>query len=482
MGESNPIHLMKTNCIAISLIATVLAGTALARTVPDHASADLVLGQPAFDESQPGSGAANLNLPAGIALDPTTGKIFVADSDNHRILRYASAASLASGAAAEAVLGQAGFNQAPAAAVTSQGMDRPGAVFVDRLGRLWVADRNNARVLRFSGASSLSNGAAADRVYGQPDFTSNQFAVTATGMINPTGVWVDSGDRLWVSDEASCRVLRFDGITQKPSGAAADGVLGQPDMTTGSQGAGATGLERPMAIAISRTGSLFVACERANRVVRFDQAASLPNGAAASAVFGQSDFNGTESGLSATQLWNPTGLAVAKDDSLWVCDQNNNRVLRFDRASTRASGAAADGVVGQPDFVTALYDITDKALYSPQGGMLVDAGGNLWVNDRSSNRVLRFPAVVSRPVLTVTSSVPKTTRARSITIQGRASDPNRLARVRYRLGDGPLKVAEGKRSWQFTQTLKMGENRIIITAEDTWGDLSERKVIKITRK
>ncbi len=83
----------------------ILTITASARTVPNHASADLVLGQPDFDSNGSNSGADSLYSTKGIAMDPTTGKIFVADEDNHRVLRYASAESLSNGAAAEIVLG-----------------------------------------------------------------------------------------------------------------------------------------------------------------------------------------------------------------------------------------------------------------------------------------------------------------------------------------------------------------------------------------
>jgi sugar lactone lactonase YvrE len=481
MGEV--IHTHMKNITAIILItAAAYSGVSFARTIPNHASATLVLGQSDFSSSQPGSSATELDSPAGVAMDPSTGKIFVADTSNHRVLRYANSTSLSSGASAEAVLGQDGFTNEPTTSPTSQTMSSPGALFVDHLGRLWVADRNNARVLRFSNASSIASQTAADRVYGQSDFTSNQYAVTASGMINPTGVWVDSGDRLWVSDEAACRVLRFDNITNKASGAEADGVLGQTNMTSGAQGSGAAGLDRPMAIAMSRSGSLFVACERGHRVLRFDNAASLANGAAAAAVFGQADFDGATAGLSATRMNNPTGLAVAKDDSLWVCDQNNHRMLRFNKATSRTNGAAADGVVGQADFVSSVYDFTAQNFYSPQGGMLVDPAGSLWVTDRSSNRVLRFPAVVSLPSVTVTNTIPKKTDNKNLTIKGLASDPNGIVRVTYQLGDGNVKQATGTGSWRITQKLKKGKNKISIFAEDPWGDVNRQKVITVTRK
>lgn len=473
---------MKHSILNFILLTALPIGALSARTIPTHAAADRVLGHNDLNGNQVVSLAASLNSPSGLAIDPTTGKVFVADTFNHRILRFPNAASITNGAAAEAVLGQANLTTTPVEAVTAQGMERPGALFVDSLGRLWVADRNNARVLRFSSASTLANHSPADRVYGQPDFTSNQFNVTASGMINPTGVWVDSGDRLWVADEASCRVLRFDNISSKPNGAAADGVLGQPDLTSGVQGSGATGLERPMAIAISNRGSLFVACERGNRVVRFDQAASLPNGAAASAVFGQPDFDTTTAGTGPGGLSNPVGLAISKTDSLWVCDQFNSRLLRIDGASTRVSGTPAIAVVGQPDFTSVTGGLSAQAINYPQGGMAVDSEGNLWMTDRYNNRALRFPATVSNPTLAVASEVPKKTRQRSISIRGSAKDPEGISRVRYSLNDGPFRRATGGQRWNFSQNLKKGENRITIIAEDPWGDLSKERTLRIIRK
>ncbi len=361
-------------------------------------------------------------------------------------------------------------------------MDSPAGVFVDHLGRLWVADHDNARVLRFSNASGLASHAAADRVYGQADFTSSTFSVTASGMINPTSVWVDRADRLWVADEACCRVLRFDDVSNKPNGASADGVLGQTTFTSGTQGSGDAGLDRPMSIVFSKNGALFVACNRGHRVLRFNQAATLANGAAASAVFGQADFSGSTSGISATTMSNPRGLAIAKDDTLWVCDTDNSRVLRFNKASTRASGASADGVVGQADFVSAAAGCDSQSLSYPDGGMLVDPEGDLWVTDRTNNRALRFPAVASKPVVIVTSEFSKTTKKKTITLKGTATDPNGVSRVRYQVGEGPVKTATGTGRWKITRHLSKGKNKIRIFAEDPWGDLSRNKVITITRK
>jgi sugar lactone lactonase YvrE len=361
-------------------------------------------------------------------------------------------------------------------------MNEPNCVFVDHLGRLWVSDADNGRVLRFSDASNIATYSAADRVYGQQDFTTRNYDLDGSRIISPASVWVDKSDRLWICDESACRVLRFDNVSSKASGAAADGVLGHADFTTGGQGSGAAGLDRPVGIVVSLGVALFVACERGNRVLRFTNAANLANGANADAVIGQSDFSGSSGGTTATTMFNPSGLAFGKDDSLWVCDEDNSRLLRFDKASTKTSGAAADGVVGQADFESNSSATTAQGLYYPTGNMWVDDEGDLWAADSANNRVLRFPAVISQPTLTVTSKAPQTTKKKKLKIKGIATDPNSIISIKYQSGSGPLKTAAGTTNWSFTQKLKKGKNRITIYATDIWGDTSVRRVIRIKRK
>lgn len=197
-----------------------------AKTIPNHAIADRVLGQPNFTSgSALVTSASSLSNPLAIAIDPVTRKIFIADTGNRRVLRYQNIAALNNGAPAEAVFGQFSLTTATAGSGVS-GMTNPAGLFFDRNGRLWVTDDAHHRVLMFQAASFRTDGASADRVYGQPDFNTITPGTTAAKMNNPYGVWVDSEDRLWVPDYGNNRVLRFDDISNKPSGAAADGVLG----------------------------------------------------------------------------------------------------------------------------------------------------------------------------------------------------------------------------------------------------------------
>jgi DNA-binding beta-propeller fold protein YncE len=120
-------------------------------------AATLVLGQSNFTSSSPAHSQTGMNFPTGVTVDPTSHKVFVADQFNNRVLRFSSVTALSNGAAAEAVLGQADFTSHLAnrgGAIAANTMYYPYSVSVDSGGRLWVADSYNHRILRFDNAST----------------------------------------------------------------------------------------------------------------------------------------------------------------------------------------------------------------------------------------------------------------------------------------------------------------------------------------
>ena len=153
------------------------------------------------------------------------------------IAAWPARAQLSNGLAANGVLGPSDLTTRPAAATTASRFNGPNGVVIDPVsGKLFVADRANNRVLRWSSADKMTNGSSAEAVLGQPDFVTASSAVSAVKMNNPIGLYLDPAGRLWIGDYGNNRVLRFDDAANKANGAAADGVLGQPDFTTNSAG------------------------------------------------------------------------------------------------------------------------------------------------------------------------------------------------------------------------------------------------------
>ncbi|MDP2365144.1 MAG: T9SS type A sorting domain-containing protein [Ignavibacteria bacterium] len=330
--------------------------------------------------------------PFCVAIDPTTGKLFVADRDNRRILRWSSANKMINGSAAEVVFGQPDFvtRTANTGGISAATMNNPNSVYVDANGTLWVADRDNHRVLKFNNASSKLTGANADGVLGQPNFTSNTSGTTAGLLKAPTSVFVDGSGRLWVADKDNNRVMRFDNASAKPNGSNADGVLGQANFTTGTSGLSASTMSAPWGVYADVTGKLWVADRSNNRVLRFDNAAGLANGSVANGVLGQTDFVTGTSGLTQSKFDGPRGTFLDGMGRLYVGDEGNSRVIVFTNAAAKPNGANADNVLGQPDFITTGGVTSQTGLNYPSTVFIDNANNHIWIPDTYSHRILRY--------------------------------------------------------------------------------------------
>ncbi|CAF1319197.1 unnamed protein product [Rotaria magnacalcarata] len=86
-----------------------------------------------------GSALTQLYYPRGIFVD-TLGTLYVADSGNHRVMRWTQGDNKQGTVIVGGNGEGAGANQ----------LNRPEGLSFDRLGNLYVADRDNHRVQRFS--------------------------------------------------------------------------------------------------------------------------------------------------------------------------------------------------------------------------------------------------------------------------------------------------------------------------------------------
>lgn len=355
-----------------------------------------VLGQESFTSGGSGLSSTKLNGPNGVAVDPLSGKIFVADRTNHRVLRWASDEALVTGAAAEAVLGQIDFTSS-ASGLTDSKFNNPIGVHVDADGRLWVGDFGNRRVLRFDNASGLPSGSPANAVLGQPDFTTNSNGNTAVKLGGPVGVWIDHTGTLWVSDWSNHRVVFYHNAALLSNGSPANGVLGQPDFGVAVGATTQTGMKNPNDIYVDLFGRLWVSDAANRRVLRFDNARNLPNGAPANGVLGQMDFTTDVSAVTQSGFTNLRFVAGDNSGRLFVMQENSHRIVVFENAATLPNGAPADYIWGQPDFNTGTAGNPPTAgNYNTPRAMYVDeTRGNIWVADFNNHRVLRYNFLTS---------------------------------------------------------------------------------------
>lgn len=465
-----------------SLIALLCVPSALrAQVFLNGQSADVVLGQTNFTNNSADLGPNRMNLPWKVVRDPVSGVVFVCDSFNNRVLRFSSAAAATNGADAEAVFGQPDF----IANGANQNADDPGehtlfaprGLALDSSGNLWVSDSENHRVVVYGNAVTSESNPAAILVLGQPGFNGRTFGTSASEMNYPEGISVSPDGTLWVADYVNHRVLRFDNAIAKSNGAAADGVLGQSDFETAEPGLDDDRFDEPYDLALDQGGRLWV-CDRNNqRVLRFDNAASKANGSSADAVIGQDGFLTKDAATTPNRFQGPRGVFVAEDGTLWVGDAQNNRVLGFKQAALKSNGPSADIVLGQINFTSSGGRTAQDRLRFPTR---ISSGpdGSLFVCDAGNERVLRF-SPNDPPSLTILTKKAKTSK-RTYTVKGSAS--GLVSRVDARVGKtGVFKPAKGTTSWSYKARLQPGKNSVSAVATGPAGSSTAKKVIIIRK-
>ncbi len=498
----NITRLVPSLCLAIGL-----APVGLFAQIPSFAAADLVLGQPDFTTNNVGSPTATKLIdPRDIAIDPTTGKVFVSDGAANRVLRYATEAALTNGAAAEAVFGQPDFTSdainAGGGLIPSQNsLFVPIGIFVDGGGRLWVADASNNRVLMFSNASTRSNFAPADKVLGQAGYTTRADGVSSVGMRVPWDVWVDDEGNLAVSNGAttSSVTLFFEDAANKLNGGSADKVFGTGDfMGNTDPGPNARDTINPRGISIDSTGTLRITDSDQNRVMAYSNVTTVssPPGPNAFQVIGQSNFTSGGSATTQSGLDLPTAAQVDPFGDLWVMDSSNNRILRYSGSASLANGADAVAVLGQQAFTTnSSQRSTTKMNLSSLSLLFVDAQGDVWVADTNNNRVLRFsrPAAIPAPVVDTTApdlrirgrKTVETLRNR-VVIRGRTSDASGVREVDVKARGAKVAKSKVKANGTFKVVLRVTKDRGRLVAKlraiDNVGNRSKVSRFRILRR
>ena len=191
------------------------------------ANADAVVGQANFTSSAAGCSSTTFNQPSDALVIGS--RLFVSDTDNHRVLIWGNVPNGTSGVAASWVLGQPDLGTCVPGTDANQ-LHAPHGLWSNGV-LLAVADSNNNRVLIWNDVSTLAaDGVPVSLVIGQSSMTTATAGASAVAMQTPYGVF-SNGTSLFVSDSGNHRVLVYPTMPTQ-SGAQATTALGQPDLTS----------------------------------------------------------------------------------------------------------------------------------------------------------------------------------------------------------------------------------------------------------
>ena len=353
---------------------------------------------------------------AGIAFD-SVGNLFIADNGNRRVRRVDAATGLISTIAGTGANGPRIDNIAAREAA----LDAPSAVAVDRAGNVFVLE-SGSRYLRKVAAGTgvittvAGNGGYVGSVFGDPLNATLGFTV---------GLAIDVNGDLYLADQGVG--IRKISVTSGSISLVAGGGLGGREGFNGDNiPATSAALNWPSAVALDSSGNIYIGDTRNSRIRKVTAATSI-----ISTIAGTGETYGLiGDNVAATRatLNRPTGIAVDTLGQLFIADSANGKIRRVSPGSGKISSVDGGSFV-QPVAVTVdssgnLYvaDQASSAVYklnsatgiaaviagdAPQGfngdnipavtaalfrptGIAIDSSGNVYIADRSNNRVRKI--------------------------------------------------------------------------------------------
>jgi uncharacterized protein (TIGR03437 family) len=307
---------------------------------------------------------AQFNLPGGLAVD-SSGKIYVADSANHRI-------RLISGGSVTTVAGNGnGTYAGDTGAATSASLYSPAAVAVDKSGNLYIADTGNHVIRKVSGGNIST-------IAGYPSTAGYQgdggLAVGAL-LYSPSGVALDSSGNVYLSDSGNNLIRKIDSS-------------GNITAVFGTKGT-ANALSNPTGIAIDSSGAIYVSDTNNHRVVKWANSKLT----IIAGITGSGGYAGDGGPGAKAKLFYPRGVAVDPAGNVYIADSLNNRI----RKVTTDGNIATIAGNGKASFSGDGGPAASAALNNPRG-VAVDGQGNIDIAD-SGNQLIRMlqPAATAPP-------------------------------------------------------------------------------------
>ena len=262
---------------------------------------------------------------------------------------------------------------------TQAALNFPGAVAVDGLGNLYIADTMNHRVRKVDAATGTISTIAGT---GQHRWSGDGGPATAAALNEPAALAVDDRGNLYIADQSNNRVRKVDLNTGLISTVAGTGETGY---TGDGMPAAEAGISGPSGLAIGPDGALYIADTFSGRIRRIDPETGVISTVAGDG--GEYRFSGMPNEFS-TSLSRPYGIALDAAGNLLITDSDSHLIRRWDRKKkiiTRLAGS------GQARFAGDGGDPLSGSLNYPFG-VLVDGAGNVYIADTFNHRIRMIAA------------------------------------------------------------------------------------------
>ena len=252
------------------------------------------------------------------------------------------------------------------------------AVAIDSGGDVWVADKENNRIEKFSSSGEFIEALGFGVTNGEAKYetctATCQAGIAGSGsgqFDRPSGIWVNQGTgNLYVTDQGNDRVEEFTSS-------------GSFVRSFGSSGSGSGQLNTPAQSTIDASGDLWVVDYGNSRIMEFSSEGTFMLGIGWGVKDGKAEAEtcstscqGGIAGSGNGQFFDVQGIAVS-GGNVYVTDRGNNRVQEFSTTGTYIRKFGSKGS-GNGQF-SAPFDIVTEP-----------SSGDLFVTDKENDRVEEF--------------------------------------------------------------------------------------------
>ena len=322
---------------------------------------------------------ARVGSPQSVVVD-SNGNVFFAETTTHRVRRIDAVTQIITTVAGD---GTGAFGGDGGPAVDAQ-LHTPSGIAFDSVDNLYIADRTNNRIRRVDAISGDITTIAGN---GTPGFSGDGGLASGSQVRLPEAITVDSDDNIYVVDTANVRVRKIDtttGIIDTVAGNGGFGFGGDNGPAVDAQ------FESPQYAVVDAAGNIYIADRGNDRVRKVDTAGIITTAAGN----GTSTFGGDTGPAINAQLRRPSGVVVDDSGTIFIADHLNHRIRKIDPTGiiTTIAGRFGDGVLANSGgFSGDGGPAVDAQLSSPYG-LALDSTGTLFIADENNNRIRKIDA------------------------------------------------------------------------------------------
>jgi sugar lactone lactonase YvrE len=247
-------------------------------------------------------------------------------------------------------------------AATSAVFNDPTGVYVDSGGRIYVSERRHfrIRVIEDGKINTIAGN-------GRDGYIGDNIPAVQAHLTRPEGLDGDAQGNIYVADSFNHRIRRIspDGTIHTIAGTGRRGYSGDGGPATVAE------LNGPMDVKLGPSGAIYIV-ERDNHCVR---RINPDNTIETIAGTGKPGFSGDGGPAINAQLDTPYGIAVDKFENVYITDSNNNRVRKVSPdgiiVTIAGTGKAGDSGDGGP-ALEAQFNNPQAAFVTPDMDIFID--------------------------------------------------------------------------------------------------------------